>query len=146
MGRWQIMLVHSLGGDGGYNPVMTTDVVSSINRTKGFGDVWQDSVVNIGAYWRAQKALSTVTPTTSGMEDLDLDAPRALPSRQIPARASRWRHAQAGRQRARVGRARLLRNRARRGLGHSLTVATGRVESAPKWAPGWARARRKVSS
>jgi peptidoglycan/xylan/chitin deacetylase (PgdA/CDA1 family) len=68
MGRWQIMLVHSLGGDGGYNPVMTTDVVSSINRTKGFGDVWQDSVVNIGAYWRAQKALSTVTPTTSGMD------------------------------------------------------------------------------
>jgi hypothetical protein len=67
-GRWQILLLHSLGGDGGYNPVMTSEVVASINHAKSFGDVWLDSVVNVGAYWRAQKVLSTVTPTTSGMD------------------------------------------------------------------------------
>ncbi|HEX6271678.1 MAG TPA: polysaccharide deacetylase family protein, partial [Polyangiaceae bacterium] len=67
-GRWQILLLHSLGGDGGYNPVATTEVISSINHAKSFGDVWIDSVVNIGAYWRAQKVLSTVTPTTSGTD------------------------------------------------------------------------------
>ena len=32
------------------------------------GDVWIDSVVNIGAYWRGQKVLSSVTPTTSGSD------------------------------------------------------------------------------
>jgi peptidoglycan/xylan/chitin deacetylase (PgdA/CDA1 family) len=67
-GRWQILLLHSLGGDGGYNPVMTSEVVASINHAKSFGDVWLDTVVNIGAYWRAQKVLSTVTPTTSGAD------------------------------------------------------------------------------
>jgi peptidoglycan/xylan/chitin deacetylase (PgdA/CDA1 family) len=67
-GRWQILLIHSLGGDGGYNPVMTSDVLASITHAKSFGDVWLDSVVNIGAYWRAQKVLSTVMPTTSGSD------------------------------------------------------------------------------
>ena len=67
-GRWQLILIHSLGGDGGYNPVATADVVSSITRAKGFGDVWLDSVVNVGAYWRAQKVVSAVTPTTSGTD------------------------------------------------------------------------------
>jgi hypothetical protein len=67
-GRWQIILIHSLGGDGGYNPVAPADVISSITRAKGFGDVWLDSVVNIGAYWRAQKVVAAVTPTTQGSD------------------------------------------------------------------------------
>ena len=67
-GRWQIILVHSLGGDGGYNPIATADLVSSITHAKSFGDVWLDSVVNVGAYWRAQKVVSAVQPTTSGSD------------------------------------------------------------------------------
>jgi hypothetical protein len=33
---------------------------------KNLGDVWVDTTVAIGAYWRAQKLLSTTIPTTSG--------------------------------------------------------------------------------
>ncbi len=65
-GKWQVYLVHSLGGDGGYNPVSITDVVAAINHAKTVGDTWADSVVHVGAYWRAQKLVSALTPTTSG--------------------------------------------------------------------------------
>jgi peptidoglycan/xylan/chitin deacetylase (PgdA/CDA1 family) len=65
-GKWQIFLIHSLGGDNGYNPVSITDVVGAVNHAKSLGDVWIDSVVNVGAYWRAQKMLSGVTGITSG--------------------------------------------------------------------------------
>ena len=65
-GKWQIFLVHSLGGDGGYNPVSVTDVVAAINHAKTSGDTWADSVVHVAAYWRAQKLISGVAPTSSG--------------------------------------------------------------------------------
>ena len=65
-GKWQIFLIHSLGGDGGYNPVSITDVVAAINHAKTAGDTWADSMVHVGAYWRAQKLLASVTPSTSG--------------------------------------------------------------------------------
>ncbi len=65
-GKWQIFLVHSLGGDGGYNPVAIADVVSAINHAKTSGDTWADSVLHVGAYWRAQKLISGLTPATSG--------------------------------------------------------------------------------
>jgi peptidoglycan/xylan/chitin deacetylase (PgdA/CDA1 family) len=67
-GRWQLLLFHSLGGDGGYNPVMTSDVLASVNHAKGLGTMWIDSVVNVGAYWRAQKVVAALTPTMSGMD------------------------------------------------------------------------------
>jgi len=65
-GKWQIFLVHSLGGDGGYNPISVTELVSAINHAKTAGDTWADSMVHVGAYWRAQKLVTGVTPTTSG--------------------------------------------------------------------------------
>jgi peptidoglycan/xylan/chitin deacetylase (PgdA/CDA1 family) len=65
-GKWQIFLIHSLGGDGGYNPLSVTDVVAAINHAKTAGDTWADSMVHVGAYWRAQKLLAAVTPSTSG--------------------------------------------------------------------------------
>ncbi len=65
-GKWQIMLIHSLGGDGGYNPIQVSELVSNINYTKGLGDMWIDSVVNVGSYWRAQKVFSGLAPQTSG--------------------------------------------------------------------------------
>ncbi len=57
-GAWQILLFHSLGGDGGYAPVSPAEVIASINHAKSFGDVWVDSMVNVGAYWAGQKAVS----------------------------------------------------------------------------------------
>jgi hypothetical protein len=65
-GEWQIFLVHSLGGDGGYNPVSVTDVVGALDYTQTLGDVWADSVVHVGAYWRAQKLFTGLTPTSDG--------------------------------------------------------------------------------
>jgi hypothetical protein len=64
--KWQLLLIHSLGGDGGYNPVTIEDVVASVEHAKSFGDVWIDSVVNVGAYWRAQKLFGAATPATAG--------------------------------------------------------------------------------
>jgi peptidoglycan/xylan/chitin deacetylase (PgdA/CDA1 family) len=48
-GNWQVLLFHSLGGDGGYAPVNVADVIASINHAKALGDVWIDSFVNVGA-------------------------------------------------------------------------------------------------
>lgn len=65
-GNWQILLFHSLGGDGGYAPVNPADVIASINHARSFGDVWVDSMVNVGAYWAGQKAVANATTKQSG--------------------------------------------------------------------------------
>jgi hypothetical protein len=65
-GNWQILLFHSLGGDGGYAPVDPADVIASINHAKSFGDLWIDSMVNVGAYWVGQKAVSNATSKQTG--------------------------------------------------------------------------------
>ncbi len=67
-GKWQIFLIHSLGGDGGYNPISVTELTSAMNYAKGKGDVWPDSVVHVGAYWVAQKMFTALTPATSGSQ------------------------------------------------------------------------------
>ena len=65
-GKWQVFLIHSLGGDGGYNPISMTDALGAIEHAKSAGDIWIDSVVHVGAYWLAQKLLSGAVPTVSG--------------------------------------------------------------------------------
>ncbi len=65
-GNWQILLFHSLGGDGGYAPVNVDDVIASINHAKSMGDMWIDSFVNIGAYWAGQKAITNATIEPTG--------------------------------------------------------------------------------
>jgi hypothetical protein len=67
-GRWLILLFHSLGGDGGYAPVSAGDVVASIRHAQLLGDVWIDSMVNVGAYWSGQEALSHATTTQPGSD------------------------------------------------------------------------------
>jgi peptidoglycan/xylan/chitin deacetylase (PgdA/CDA1 family) len=67
-GKWLILLVHSITptSDLWYNPVAITDVTGGMGHGKSLGDVWNDTVVAVAAYWRAQKLVSGVTPTTSG--------------------------------------------------------------------------------
>jgi len=67
-GGWKTVLVHGFtgGSDGAYQPVAIGEFTSHVNTTKGLGDVWIDTVVAVGAYWRAQKMFTAVTPTTSG--------------------------------------------------------------------------------
>ncbi|MGD0736414.1 MAG: polysaccharide deacetylase family protein [Terracidiphilus sp.] len=69
-GTWQIFLFHSLGGDGGYAPVNVADVIASIDHAKSLGDVWIDSMVNVGAYWVGQKAVTDASITQSGKNTL----------------------------------------------------------------------------
>jgi peptidoglycan/xylan/chitin deacetylase (PgdA/CDA1 family) len=69
-GNWQILLFHSLGGDGGYAPVKVEDVVASIDHAKSLGDLWIDTFVNVGAYWAGQKAVTSGVRTESGKKTL----------------------------------------------------------------------------
>ena len=83
------MLVHGFtgGSDGAYQPVAIGEFTASVNHAKSFGDVWIDSVVNVGAYWRAQKMFAGDHAHDFGeFDDVDLDAARALPAREGPAR------------------------------------------------------------
>jgi hypothetical protein len=40
--------------------------VAGVEHAKSLGDLWIDSMVNVAAYWRGQKAFTTAAPTTSG--------------------------------------------------------------------------------
>jgi peptidoglycan/xylan/chitin deacetylase (PgdA/CDA1 family) len=67
-GKWLILLVHTINPttDNWYNPVAITDVTGGMSHGKSLPDVWNDSVVDVAAYWRAQKMFSALTPATSG--------------------------------------------------------------------------------
>jgi len=67
-GAWKTVLVHGFtgGSDGAYQPVAIGEFTASVSYAKALGDVWIDTVLNVAAYWRAQKMFSAITPTTSG--------------------------------------------------------------------------------
>jgi hypothetical protein len=62
------VLVHGFAGgnDGAYQPVSIGEFMAAVNHARSLGDVWIDSVVNVGAYWRAQKMFAGIAPTVSG--------------------------------------------------------------------------------
>lgn len=66
--KWRIVLLHGFTGgtDGAYLPVAFDEFAASVTYAKSLGDMWIDTMVNIGAYWRGQKLLSQTQPTTSG--------------------------------------------------------------------------------
>jgi peptidoglycan/xylan/chitin deacetylase (PgdA/CDA1 family) len=67
-GKWRIVLVHGFTGgtDGAYQPVAFDQFSASVAASKALGDVWIDSVVNVGAYWLGQKAFTKAAPAASG--------------------------------------------------------------------------------
>jgi len=67
-GRWLIILVHSITptDQNWYNPVAITDVTGGMAHGQSLADVWNDSVVHVAAYWRAQKMFATLEPATAG--------------------------------------------------------------------------------
>jgi peptidoglycan/xylan/chitin deacetylase (PgdA/CDA1 family) len=69
-GGWRVVLVHGFTGghDGAYQPVALDEFVMSVSHARSLGDLWIDSLANVGAYWRGQKAFSGGAPTTSGSE------------------------------------------------------------------------------
>lgn len=67
-GRWMVFLFHTLLPTS-YNWYGGEDiavVTGSMAHAKALGNVWLDSVVNVGAYWQGQKLLQAATPTTVG--------------------------------------------------------------------------------
>lgn len=67
-GHWLIFLFHTISSpkDNWYAPVEISEITKSIDLAKSYGDIWIDTVVNIGAYWVGQKVFSAVKPSQSG--------------------------------------------------------------------------------
>jgi peptidoglycan/xylan/chitin deacetylase (PgdA/CDA1 family) len=69
-GGWRVILVHGFTGgtDGAYQPVDLAQYEAGVSYAKGLGDVWIDTMVNVGSYWRGQNAFNNATKTTSGTD------------------------------------------------------------------------------
>ncbi len=67
-GKWLIFLIHTLAPTAAiwYAPIDISVVTESVSHAQSLDGVWIDSMVNVGAYWRAQKIVSSVTSTHSG--------------------------------------------------------------------------------
>jgi hypothetical protein len=68
-GGWRVVLVHGFTGgtDGAYQPVDIAEFTSAVTYAKGKADLWIDSYMNVGAYWRGQNAFPA-QPATSGAD------------------------------------------------------------------------------
>ena len=124
-GGWRVILVHGFTGgtDSAYQPVGISDYLAGIQHTKSLGNMW------IGTGRRRGRVLAGTEGVRVGdhhdlreQQDLDLDQAEQLPPRQVPAGDGRRRHADPGRAGAALERPRLLRDRARRRLGHARAV------------------------
>jgi peptidoglycan/xylan/chitin deacetylase (PgdA/CDA1 family) len=67
-GGWRVILVHGFtgGSDGAYQPVDINQYTAGVTYAKGKTNLWIDTMVNVGAYWRGQNAFNKATMTTSG--------------------------------------------------------------------------------
>ncbi|WP_433936474.1 polysaccharide deacetylase family protein [Sorangium cellulosum] len=67
---WRTFCIHGFNGgsDGAYQPIALQAFVDHVNHVKGLGDVWIDSILNVGAYWLGQKAVTSGTSTPAGGE------------------------------------------------------------------------------
>jgi peptidoglycan/xylan/chitin deacetylase (PgdA/CDA1 family) len=65
---WRIILNHSLSPStrDGYHPVDPAEVVAAMTYARDKGDLWVDTLISVGAYWRAQKVLSAVAAVEDG--------------------------------------------------------------------------------
>jgi peptidoglycan/xylan/chitin deacetylase (PgdA/CDA1 family) len=63
-GRWAILLFHSVGptAHDWYGVTDVREILGSVAHVRAAGDVWADSLVNVAAYWRAQKLFAGLTP------------------------------------------------------------------------------------
>jgi len=74
-GGWDVVLIHGFtkkpdGSDEDDGAYLAVDYpkfkTEALLPAKAASDVWTGTVLQIGAYWRAQKMFSGLTPTTSG--------------------------------------------------------------------------------
>jgi peptidoglycan/xylan/chitin deacetylase (PgdA/CDA1 family) len=67
-GGWRVILVHGFigGTDSAYQPVDITQYENGVKYAKSLGDVWIDTMVQVGSYWRGQNAFNSAKKTTAG--------------------------------------------------------------------------------
>lgn len=67
-GKWRIVLVHGFvgGSDGAYQPILMQDFAAAVGYAKSRGDVWIDSMVDVAAYWRGQRAVASASTSVAG--------------------------------------------------------------------------------
>ena len=71
------------GNDGAFQPVAIGQFTGAVQYAKGLGDLWLDTLLEVGAYWQAQKLLTGLTPVQSGG---DTTWSWSLPARFPPER------------------------------------------------------------
>lgn len=66
--KWLIFLFHTIlpTTNNWFGPVDIGAITGSMQHARSFRDVWIDTLLEIGAYWRAQKMFSELTPITVG--------------------------------------------------------------------------------
>ena len=71
-GGWKVMLVHGFTtvSDGAYLPIVLEDYVATVQYVKDLGNVWIDTVRNIGSYWVGQKLVTKASATASGSDQV----------------------------------------------------------------------------
>ena len=69
-GEWLIFCFHSIlpTSNNWWAGVDIESITGSIAYAQSAADIWIDSMVNVGAYWLAQKLITDATPVTSGDE------------------------------------------------------------------------------
>jgi peptidoglycan/xylan/chitin deacetylase (PgdA/CDA1 family) len=68
-GKWRTMCIHGFTGDGAaYQPVPVDQFIESVKYAKSTGDMWIDTITNVGAYWLGEKAFGAATTMTSGTD------------------------------------------------------------------------------
>lgn len=67
-GGWVTWCVHGFNNvsDGAYQPIDLAQFTAHVEYTKGLGDVWIGTMVDVGAYWLGQRTLSQVEPVDDG--------------------------------------------------------------------------------
>ena len=81
--KWVLLLIHTISPTSAnwYNPVKISEITESINATKELRTVWQDSVVNVGAYWMGQKLFTSgATKSDASNQTRTWTLPKNFPS------------------------------------------------------------------
>lgn len=65
-GLWETVLVHTFNPGSGFQPVDFAQFAAAVNYSKGLGDVWIGTMVDVGSYWIAQRLLTQAVPTENG--------------------------------------------------------------------------------
>jgi hypothetical protein len=69
-GGWRTFCIHGFtgGSDGAYQAIPIGSLTDAVKTEKQKKDLWFDTMVAVGAYWRGGRAFAKATPTTSGSD------------------------------------------------------------------------------